>query len=114
MTIPDKSNLTSEELARSWGLLPPPAPTPKVIPAAAKPRKGGYYLVIGDILGALIGFATFLGAYIYCISEYGFLFGFGLGWIPSGLLAVIVGQVARFLWGPMAVLIVIIIARMNH
>jgi hypothetical protein len=42
------------------------------------------------------------------------LFVFGLGWIPSGLLAVIVGQVVRFLWGPIAVLIVIIIARMNH
>jgi hypothetical protein len=34
---------------------------------------GGGYLLIGTILGGLIGFATFIGAYIYCISEYGFL-----------------------------------------
>jgi hypothetical protein len=81
---------------------------------APQPRRGGYYQVIGGILGALIGFVTFAGAYIYCISEYGFLFGFGLGWIPSGLLAVIVGQAVRFLCAPIAVLIVIIIVRMNH
>jgi hypothetical protein len=62
----------------------------------------------------LIGFATFIGANIYCISGYGFLFGFGLAWLRSGILAFIDGHLVRFLWGPVALLIVIIIARMNH
>lgn len=32
-------------------------------------------------------FVTFCLAYIYCIASYGFLFGLGLGWIPSLILA---------------------------
>jgi hypothetical protein len=73
MTIRDKSNLTSEELVRSWDLDAPLSPTQQVFTKKVpKPRGGGYYLVIGGILGALIGFVTFAGAYIYCISEYGF------------------------------------------
>lgn len=34
--------------------------------------------------------ATFLGAWIYCAMTAGFLFGFGLGWLPAGILAGIV------------------------
>jgi hypothetical protein len=112
MTNPDGRRMTSEELARS--LLLPPAPAPKVVTSKApNPRKGGYYLVIGGILGALIGTVTFIGVYIYCIASYGFLFGFGLGWIPSGIVALIVSQVVRFLWGPIIFLIVILVVRMN-
>jgi hypothetical protein len=32
---------------------------------------------------------TFLGCFIYAISEYGLLLGGGLGWIPSLIIAVI-------------------------
>lgn len=67
---------------------------------------GETYLFVGGIFGVLIGLATFLGAYIYCISTYGFLFGFGLGWIPSGILAFIIGHVVRFIW-PLLVAFVI-------
>jgi len=34
---------------------------------------------------------TFIGSYIYCIATYGFLFGVGLGWLPSLIVAVIAG-----------------------
>ena len=40
-----------------------------------------------------------IAAYIYCIATYGFLFGLGLGWLPSGILAAIVGGLTVFLWG---------------
>jgi hypothetical protein len=114
MTLPDKSNLTSEELIRIHGLEPRATPDEFFMREASGPRKIDYYLGIGAGLGGLIGFGTFFGAYIYCIATYGFILGFGLGWIPSVIAAIIVSQVVRFLWGPMAVLIVIIIARMNH
>ena len=63
------------------------------------------YGVIGVWIGGLCGAVTFLGAWIYCMSEYGFLFGFGLGWLPAGILAAIVGLIVRFLWGPILALI---------
>jgi hypothetical protein len=79
----------------------PTAPTRDVfISEAPNPGRGDFYLRIAGILGALIGFVTFVGAYIYCIAAYGFIFGFGLGWIPSGIVALIVSQGVRFLWGP--------------
>jgi hypothetical protein len=118
MAIPDKANLTSEELVRSWGLEPraAPAEAPFVTEPSSLGRAAGYYLGIGAGLGGLIGFATFVGAYIYCIATYGFIFGFGLGWIPSGIVALIVSQVVRFLWGPIILLValaVVFVARMS-
>jgi hypothetical protein len=41
---------------------------------------------------------TFAIAYIYCMATYGFLFGFGLGWLPSYILGLIAGIAAAFLW----------------
>lgn len=56
---------------------------------------------IGFTITAVI---TFIGSYIYCIATYGFLFGFGLGWIPSIMLAYIAGLIwpllaLAILWG---------------
>lgn len=43
-------------------------------------------------LGAFItGFITFVSSWIYCIATYGYLFGVGLGWLPSMIVAFIVG-----------------------
>jgi hypothetical protein len=36
----------------------------------------------------------FVGCWIYCVAEYGFLLGVGLGWLPS----LIVALVASFFW----------------
>ncbi len=37
---------------------------------------------------------VFLGSWAYCTFTYGFLLGFGLGWLPSSILATILA----FLW----------------
>lgn len=42
----------------------------------------------------ITGLIIFIGSYIYCINEYGFLFGLGLGWLPSFIIALI----AAYLW----------------
>jgi hypothetical protein len=41
--------------------------------------------------GWVTGFITFLGSWIWCVTEYGFLVGVGLGWFPSAIVAVIAG-----------------------
>ena len=38
----------------------------------------------------LVFLCVFLGAWVYCISEYGFLLGVGLGWLPAGIAALII------------------------
>ncbi|MFL6843880.1 MAG: hypothetical protein ACJ8ER_03250 [Allosphingosinicella sp.] len=57
-----------------------------------------FYRHIGNVVAVLAGLATFVGAWIYCAVTYGFLFGFGLGWLPAAILAVIVGLGLRFAW----------------
>jgi len=47
----------------------------------------------------------FIGCWIYCIAVYGFLFGVGLGWLPS----IIVAGLVSLLW-PIIVLAIIGIA----
>ncbi len=32
----------------------------------------------------------FISSWIYCVYQYGYLFGFGIGWLPSLILATIV------------------------
>ena len=53
----------------------------------------------------IAGALTFIAAYIYCTATYGFLLGFGLGWLPSGILAAIVGFAVVLLWGPVLLLV---------
>lgn len=43
---------------------------------------------------------VFVGGWIYSAATYGFLLGFGLGWFPSALAAVLTWVAMRFLWGP--------------
>lgn len=50
----------------------------------------GWKGVAALITGALV----FLGSWAYCIAEYGYLWGVGLGWLPS----LIVGSLAASLW----------------
>jgi hypothetical protein len=58
--------------------------------------------VRGGLLGIIVGLATFVTAWAYCTIHYGFLFGFGLGWLPAGMLASIVVAV-WWLVSPLAV-----------
>jgi len=52
-------------------------------------------------LSAIIALATFVTAWLYCTIHYGFLFGFGLGWLPASMLAAIVGALS-WLVSPLA------------
>jgi len=64
---------------------------------------GDRVLNVGDRLsGIIVALATFATAWAYCSIHYGFLFGFGLGWLPAGMLAAIVGAV-WWLVSPLAV-----------
>jgi hypothetical protein len=67
------------------------------------------YLDIGRVLGWIAAPITFLGAYVYCISEYGFLWGFGFGWLPSAILAFLVYVAVMLFWGLAAVSIAVLI-----
>lgn len=58
------------------------------------------YIRIGGALGIIPAFITFVGAWWYCAATYGFLFGFGLGWLPALILAALVELAFMVLWGP--------------
>lgn len=45
------------------------------------------------------GWLTFAGCWIYCIANYGFLFGLGLGWLPAVILSGVVYLAVWFGWG---------------
>jgi len=61
----------------------------------------GVFNVGGGLLGIIVTLATFVTAWAYCTIHYGFLFGFGLGWLPAGMLAAIAGAVS-WLVSPLA------------
>ncbi|MGH6801868.1 MAG: hypothetical protein ACREC3_00675 [Methyloceanibacter sp.] len=63
------------------------------------------YLKIGGVIGAIVAIPTFIGCWIYAISEYGFLLGVGLGWLPSLIVAGIAWGLTTLLWGPIAALL---------
>lgn len=67
------------------------------------------YLAAGQKAAWILGGLTFIGAYVYCVATYGFLLGMGLGWLPSAILAFIIGVVAQFLWLPMMVIAVVVL-----
>lgn len=52
----------------------------------------------------VIGGLTCIVSWVYCIATYGFLLGLGLGWIPSAMVATILGA----LW-PLVVVVLIAI-----
>jgi hypothetical protein len=61
---------------------------------------GVAYAGIGYIFGGVVGIATFIGAWAYCVMTYGFVLGLGLGWFPAAICAGIVGWATVLLWGP--------------
>ncbi len=60
-------------------------------------------------LGGLTAGITFLAAWGYCVATSGFLLGFGLGWLPAAILAVIVFFIATFLWPVFAIVLIILV-----
>ncbi len=57
------------------------------------------YIDAGRVLGLIPAAGTFFASWWYCAATYGYLFGFGLGWIPSLILAGIVYFAVALLWG---------------
>ncbi len=57
---------------------------------------------IYEIGAKITGFIFFIGLWIYAFSEWGFLVGLAIGWLP----ALIGAAVAAFLW-PLIALIII-------
>lgn len=56
------------------------------------------YLQTAFWTGLIIGGLTFIGVWIYCISEYDFIMGVGLGWLPALIVGCVAGAVTGFLW----------------
>lgn len=64
-------------------------------------QNDGWYGSIGYVFGVI----AFFVSWIYCIATYGFLFGLGLGWLPSLFVAGVVGS----LW-PLIVVGIVVLA----
>lgn len=59
-----------------------------------------WYFQIGGCLGIVPALAAFVGGWWYCAATYGFLLGFGLGWLPALILALLVELAVTLLWAP--------------
>jgi hypothetical protein len=57
-------------------------------------------------IGALFALPVFIGCWIYCVAEYGFLVGVGIGWLPSAIVSVLVAS----LWPLLAIAVAIVFA----
>jgi len=68
-----------------------------------------FYLKGTTALAQPVWWLVFVIAYLGCMNEYGFLLGFGLGWIPSAMLATICAITIPFLW-PLLVILIFYIA----
>ena len=68
---------------------------------ALEDEGGGCYKVITGIVWVI----SFAGFWIYAISEYGFMLGVSLGWLPAAIAA----TVAAIVW-PLFVLVAALIA----
>ena len=55
------------------------------------------------------GILVFIGTWIWCIAEYGFLLGVGLGWLPSAITAFFAGLLWPFILLAVIGLILLII-----
>jgi len=80
-------------------------------PPEYKPPPRRAYTNLGWIFAALTGPATLLAVWIYCAATYGFLLGFGLGWIPALVLALLVVVATIFLWPLVVVAVLYMIYR---
>lgn len=58
-----------------------------------------WYFAVGRWFGVLPAIVAFFASWWYCVEHYGYLLGFGFGWLPSVILAVIVFFAVAFLWG---------------
>jgi hypothetical protein len=81
------------ELTIYFGTLREQAEQHAVASQRCREEKGQVGMTYFDI-GRVVGFISGIGSWIYCIYEFGFLLGVGLGWIP----ALIVSNIAGIIW----------------
>jgi hypothetical protein len=88
-------------------------PTPKMtlMPPEYKPPPRTTYTDLGWIFAVLTGPATLLAVWIYGAVTYGFLLGFGLGWIPALILALLAAVATIYLWPLVALVLLYVIYR---
>ena len=80
---------------------------PSILAVFLSEKMASWYIVGYWISWVII----FIGCYIYAIASYGFLLGVGLGWLPSAIVATVVG----IFWPLIAVgIIVLIFYLANH
>jgi hypothetical protein len=60
------------------------------------------YLVAGRWVAVMVSVPTFVAAWVYCATTYGFLLGVGLGWLPSLITAYATALIVRLLWVPIS------------
>ena len=85
---------------------------PSELEAAAKKlgiRLKPTYWDIGMLCGLVVGAITFIVSWIYCIATYGFLFGVGLGWLPSLIVGGLAFLLTTALWGVVLALVGLIV-----
>jgi len=97
--------LNRQEKARPFVLKLQVEPAPSPPPASAEPSMMLAFYYLGALV---VGGLVFVGAWIYCIATYGFLFGVGLGWLPSAIVAVIAG----FTWPLLVALVTLAVLGM--
>lgn len=70
------------------------------------------------LIGKICAVVTFLVAWAYCSLTYGFLLGFGIGWLPSVILAACIFFLSAFAWrflvGVAALIALIIMWALNR
>jgi hypothetical protein len=49
-------------------------------------------------IALILAGTAFVGSWLYCVVAYGFLFGVGLGWLPSAIVSVPTFYLALWLW----------------
>lgn len=42
-------------------------------------------------IGIMVGMVVFVTSWFYCVTEYGYMWGLGLGWLPSIFAALLAG-----------------------
>jgi TonB family protein len=57
------------------------------------------YFENGRCCGYFTGAISFLATWWYCAETYGFLWGFGFGWVPSAIIGLIVFVITILVWG---------------
>jgi hypothetical protein len=65
------------------------------------------YVDQGAVIAGWVAGLLFLGVWGYCAYSYGFLFGFGLGWLPALIVSYIAWNITLIFW-PLVLLVMVI------